>query len=91
MPRWIVFPTFAAGAEPDVRRVSRGDALLRLGHEAFNYSTLGLTGFRTLADVVEGCDCFEIRYGSLADAIDCVASVTETAPVHTPPHVAGVV
>lgn len=75
-PRWIVFPRFAAGATPEVRSVSRADALLRLGEQAFNYSMLGAVGFSTLADVVDGCSCFDLRFGNLDDALECVGYVT---------------
>ena len=82
-----MFPRFKAGADPDIRRVSRADALLRLGDESFNYSMLGLTAFTTLADVVDGCDCFEVQYGNLADALTCIRTVTglDVATEATPP------
>jgi hypothetical protein len=59
-----------------VRPVSRAEALLRLADQAFNYSLLGTVGFQTLADVVDGCTCFDVRYGDLDAALDCVAYVT---------------
>jgi HprK-related kinase A len=74
--RWIVFPRFQAGVSPEIRRVSRADALLRLGDQSFNYSMLGLVGFSTLADVVGQTDCFEMKYGSLVDAIGCIQTAT---------------
>lgn len=76
--RWVVFPCFEAGAAPEVRPISRADALLRLGGESFNYSLLGVTGFHTLADVIDGCTCFELRYGRLDDALAGVEYVTGT-------------
>jgi HprK-related kinase A len=77
--KWVLFPRFVPGMSAEIRRVSRGDALLRLGVQSFNYSTLGVDGFETLADVVDGCECFEMRYGSLADALLCVQEVTGVA------------
>lgn len=78
-PKWIVFPKFVAGVTPEVRPVSRADALLRLAEQSFNYSVLGLTGFNALADVVDGCSCFDIRFGTLDDALACVGYVTAGA------------
>jgi HprK-related kinase A len=78
-PRWIVFPRFEAGATAEIRPVSRADALLRLGEQAFNYSMLGTVGFSTLADVVNGCTCFDVRFSNLNDALDCVRYVTGSA------------
>lgn len=82
-PRWVVFPRFTADASPEVRPLSRAEALLRLGAESFNYSLLGAAGFHTLADVVDGCTCFELRYGNLEDALACVEYVTGV-PTGTP-------
>jgi HprK-related kinase A len=80
VPAWIVFPTFDAGIrQAEVRPVSRAEALLRLADQAFNYSLLGVSGFETLADVVDGCACFDIRYGSLDDARACVVHVAASA------------
>jgi hypothetical protein len=78
-PRWIVFPRFEAGVTAEVRPVSRADALLRLGDQAFNYSMLGAVGFDALATVVEDCTCFDVRFGNLGDALACVEHVTEAA------------
>jgi HprK-related kinase A len=76
---WIVFPRFIAGTTVDVRAISRADALMRLADESFNYSLLGAAGFRSLATIVDGCSCFSMTYGSLADALACVGQVTGTA------------
>jgi HprK-related kinase A len=75
-PQWMVFPRFEVGAVPTVTRISRADALLRVGDEAFNYSLMGLTGFRTLSTIIEGCECFDVRFGTLDDALACVAEIT---------------
>ena len=85
-PRWVVFPSFEEDATVELKKVSRGLALQRLGHESFNYSMLGSAGFETLAAVVEGCDCYELRFGNLDDAIRCLEEMTAT---RTPVPVAG--
>jgi HprK-related kinase A len=79
-PRWVVFPRFAAGADVSLREVSRADALLRLGREAFNYSMLGEVGFRTLAAALDQCECFDMEFGHLPDALDGLADLTLTGP-----------
>ena len=84
-PRWIVFPKFVSGTGVSLRRVSRADALLRLGREAFNYSMLGEVGFHTLANAVDGCDCFEMEFGQLPDALDGLAELTQTDPASPEP------
>lgn len=68
-PAWLVTLVYERGVPTDLRPVTRAEMLLRLGYNAFNYSTLGVVGFETLADVVENCKCFELHYGDLAEAI----------------------
>lgn len=80
-PRWIVFPQFEAGAAVELTPVSRADALLRVAAESFNYSVLGAVGFDTLADVVEGCSCHHLRFGTLADGLAAIQSLAETKDV----------
>jgi HprK-related kinase A len=75
-PRWVVFPRFVQDAAIDIRRISRAEALLRLGNESFNYSVLGHVGFETLADVVDGCACYELRFGDLSQAVRSLEELT---------------
>ena len=39
-----------------------------LANNAFNFSTLGETGFATLTRAVEGCAAYELDYGDLEAA-----------------------
>lgn len=80
--RWLVFPRYTAGASTDLRPVSRAQALLRAGDEAFNYSMLGCAGFETLADVVNECSCFDLRFDNLGEALDALEAL---APSVSPP------
>jgi HprK-related kinase A len=74
--RWVVFPRFVANAEVRLQQVSRADALLRLGREAFNYSMLGEEAFHTLAAMLDGCECIEVEFGQLTEAIDAITELT---------------
>ncbi len=69
-PGWVVFPSFQAGQPVQSKRVPRGAALVRLAHNAFNYSLLGQRGFETMARLVEQCHCHEFKYGNLDEAMD---------------------
>jgi HprK-related kinase A len=75
-PRWVVFPRYEQGASLEVRKVSRPEAMLRLGDEAFNYSVLGSVGFETLAAMVEGCACYSLRFGDLEEALEGLTELT---------------
>ncbi|MDO9314149.1 MAG: HprK-related kinase A [Burkholderiaceae bacterium] len=80
-PRWVVFPRYVPGAPPALRPRSKADSMLELGRNAFNYTLLGLTGFEVLADVVDGCDCYDFSYSRLEDAVAVFDRlVAETAP-----------
>ena len=66
---WIIFPRYEAGTAARLVRMSKGYTLLKIAHDAFNFSTLGVAGFETAADVVDGCACYELSYGDLNDAV----------------------
>lgn len=69
-PRWIVFPVFQPGCQVELLPISRALTLLDLAEDSFNYSVLGRDAFETLADLVDRCECFELRYGTLDEALD---------------------
>jgi len=69
VPRWVVFPRYEAGAATDFSPLSRGLAFMRLAEQGFNYGILGKGGFNALADLMEGCDCHELRYSRLDEAV----------------------
>jgi hypothetical protein len=64
-----MFPTYDASVKAELHPVSKGRALIRAADNAFNYSVLGRLGFETLADVVDRCECYDLRYGDLDAAI----------------------
>lgn len=69
VPRWVVFPRYEEGAASDFSSLSRGMAFMRLAEQGFNYGLLGKLGFDALANLVEGCDCHELRYSRLDEAV----------------------
>lgn len=76
-PRWIVSPRFEPGAGTALSPLSRGRALMMLADNAFNYSVHGLEGFELLAAVVESCECFELCYSDLQDAVNTLTTVCD--------------
>jgi HprK-related kinase A len=66
---WVVFPRYVAGAAARLTPRSRGDSMLELGRNAFNYALLGRAGFDALGAVVGQCDCFDFEYSALDDAV----------------------
>lgn len=67
--RWVVFPRYLAGSEPRMAARAKADTMIAMTENAFNYSLLGLAGFQTLADLIDGCDAFDFEYSRLDDAV----------------------
>lgn len=69
-PRWIVFPRYVAGAEPLLTPRTKPQTFIDLAENAFNYSTLGETGFDVVGRLVDQCDCYDFTYSKLDDALE---------------------
>lgn len=68
-PAWIITPTYAQGSPTLLTSMPKARMLLLLAEQAFNYDIHGRAGFEITADLVDGCDCLELVYSSLDDAI----------------------
>lgn len=79
-PRWVVFPRYVAGAAAQLTPRSKAGSLLELGRNSFNYNVLGLSGFETLARLVDTCDCFDFSYSRLEDAARLFETLAATTP-----------
>lgn len=77
-PRWIVLPRYEARAAALLEPLGRGAAFMQLADSAFNYELHGARGFGLLADLVEGCGCFEFSYGSLEEAVRVFDALAES-------------
>ncbi|HEX2114260.1 MAG TPA: HprK-related kinase A [Alphaproteobacteria bacterium] len=74
-PAWIVSPLWQRGALCELTPKSRADTMIELGQNAFNYSVHGRRGFHLLADAVERCACFDLRYSVLDEAVTAFAAL----------------
>ena len=68
-PYAIVFPTYRAGAKTEYVEISKGQTVMRLAENCFNYPVLGAAGFNCLADTVERSRCHTAIYSALDDII----------------------
>lgn len=68
-PQWIAFPTWRAGQEVIAEPASKAQTFMWLAQDAFNFNILGEPAFVSLADLVETCDCLELGYGDLEQAV----------------------
>lgn len=70
-PAWVVFPRYVPDAPLTLSPRAKADALVNLHRNSFNHHVHGRQGFETLADVVDRCDVFDLRYSQLDEALAC--------------------
>ena len=68
-PFAVVFPTYRAGAKTEYVEISKGQTVMRLAENCFNYPVLGAAGFNCLADAVDKSACYTAVYSELDDII----------------------
>lgn len=66
---WIVFPQFYPERGKELRRKAKGETVLELAKNSFNYAVLGGKAFDMLCDMVEFSQCFTFEYGRLEEAL----------------------
>ncbi|MGE0098424.1 MAG: HprK-related kinase A [Hydrogenophaga sp.] len=68
-PAWVVFPKFEQGAPLTVAARGKASALVELASNSFNHHVHGRAGFDALVALVDRCDCHDLSYGQLDEAI----------------------
>jgi len=68
-PRWIIFPTYRAGALTTTDYLGKGGTFMRLSGGLVNYPVLGARGFDTLTRLIDQTDCYDFTYSELNDAV----------------------
>ncbi|WP_216637507.1 HprK-related kinase A [Hydrogenophaga sp. RAC07] len=69
LPAWVVFPKYTKGSPLTVSEHPKSQALVELASNSFNHHVHGRTGFEALAALVERCDCHDLEYASLDEAL----------------------
>jgi len=67
--KWVVFPQYKAGSETSLKKIPKGQTVIELAKNSFNYNLLGIQGFNSLCDLVEDSHCYEFEYSDLNEAI----------------------
>jgi hypothetical protein len=62
-------PRFAPAEPLRLRPVSKARAFSRLADNSLNYDILGEAGFRAAAGLIDRCDCHDLTFGALDDAV----------------------
>ncbi|PPD05247.1 MAG: HprK-related kinase A [Methylobacter sp.] len=73
--KWIVFPRYQADAQTRLLPLPKGQVVLKLAENSFNYSILGGQGFMAMCDLVERSQCYEFEYSNLDEAIALFAGL----------------
>ena len=84
-PAWIAFPAWSPDAQRACEPTSKARTTMRLADDAVNFSILGTPAFHTLAELVDSCACFDLRYSDLDDAIALLDRLAEGDDVDASP------
>lgn len=79
-PRIVIFPQWIESSPLEMDVVAPARAFMELAANSFNYEVLGAVGFETVARLLEGCRCYRLQYGHLADAIDAIHGLCAPSP-----------
>lgn len=70
--RLVVFPKYDSSGGLEIEPVAKARAFVKLAGNAFNYETLGPQAFHAVRAVVDRCDCYQLRYRRLDDALAAI-------------------
>lgn len=77
-PRFIVYPKYIANTENTLTPVSKGHSFIQMAENSFNYSVLGVEGFKALSRLHDSVECFGFHYdGNLDYAIETMDSLVK--------------
>ena len=83
-PRFVITPSYRAGARSELQPMSRADAVRVLAEHSFNFQRYGGTGLSLLADIVRRSECYRLEVGDLAVACRLVLDLLDTGRRPTP-------
>lgn len=89
--RYVVAPSYEAGARTALEPMSRAEAVTTLAGQAFQLGQFGGEGIRLLGRVVEAADCYRVLVGDLDHAVRLVLEMVgrRTEAYHAPRAPAG--
>ncbi|MER2506217.1 MAG: HprK-related kinase A [Azonexus sp.] len=77
IPSAVIFPRWQAGVASSLSELPKGQTLLKVAENSFNYNVLGITGFNALADTINRCRCYAYTYEFLDDAVETMELVVQ--------------
>ncbi len=67
--KWVVFPRYRESSETNLTTISKGETVIELAKNSFNYNVLGAQGFESLCALVERSQCYSFEYSNLEEAV----------------------
>ncbi len=74
-PRWILFPKFGVDSPFEIEETGKAQTFMQLVSNSFNYPRLGASGFEAMGRLVDACDGYTARYGSLDQIVPELESI----------------
>ena len=73
----VTFPRWQANSANSLIELSKGQTLMKVAENSFNYNVLGVSGFKALADMIECSKCFSYSYELLDDAVTAMEELVQ--------------
>ncbi len=73
----FVIPEYINKHATQFDRLNKGEMFMHVADNAFNYSLHGLSGYKTVGDILEFADAWQLTYSGLAEAIDTFDKLVE--------------
>jgi len=73
----VIFPRWQANSASSLIELSKGQTLMKVAENSFNYNVLGVSGFKALADMIECSKCFSYSYELLDDAVTAMEELVQ--------------
>jgi len=70
IPTWIIFPKYVANESISLLPRSKAQTFIYGAENSFNYSALGLEGFKAMEHLIDSCHCYDFTYSDLDQAIE---------------------
>ena len=81
LPALMLFPRYLAGEETSLSHHPKERAFITTAEQSFNYSLLGEEGYELMGRLIDQCECVDLSYSNLDEAISIVNSLIEDGDV----------
>ncbi len=78
-PCLIILPQYKAGSPTLLEAQSGSQVFLLLAEQSFNYDIHGERGFHRIGQLIDACDCYQLSYSQLDDAIATLDHLLEAS------------